>query len=189
MYPKPSYKRKCLLFFCRLVEKDLRLLSDKDLALVGSKLLMFNLFFSFLIGRRRFRYLHFTSKIVADDKLFVTDSGSKNLILSFASSPGIYIQCENGVELSSSVLLAPKVSIISANHDTASKDWGHNTGEGITIEKNSWLGSSCLILPGASIGSGCIIGAGSIVTKAITCGSTVIGVNSVIDPKSRVIDV
>lgn len=189
MYPKSSYKRKFLLFVCSLVEKDLRLLSDLDIALVGSKLLIFNLCVSFLIGRRRFRYLHFTSKIVADEKLVVTDSDSKNLILSFASSPGIYIQCENGVELSSSVLLAPKVSIISANHDTASEDWGHKSGAKVTIKKDSWLGASCLILPGASIGADCIIGAGSIVTKAITCGSTVVGVNNVISPKSRGIDV
>jgi acetyltransferase-like isoleucine patch superfamily enzyme len=47
----------------------------------------------------------------------------------------------------------------------------------ITIEDNVWIGTSCIILKGVTIGSGSIIGAGSVVTKnvpphEIWCGSS-----------------
>ena len=46
----------------------------------------------------------------------------------------------------------------------------------IIIEDNVWIGTSCIILKGVSIGSGSVIGAGSVVTKNVPpnevwCGS------------------
>jgi len=46
----------------------------------------------------------------------------------------------------------------------------------IIIEDNVWIGTNCIILKGVTIGSGSIIGAGSVVTKnvppnEIWCGS------------------
>ena len=43
------------------------------------------------------------------------------------------------------------------------------------IGNNVWIGENPVILAGASIGDGCIIGANSIVTKDIPAGSIVIG--------------
>lgn len=37
----------------------------------------------------------------------------------------------------------------------------------IIIEKNVWIGTNCIILKGVTIGSGSIIGAGSVVTKNV----------------------
>ena len=54
-------------------------------------------------------------------------------------------------------------------------DWGHHVytkdeivykGD-VTIGNDVWIGERAIILPGVSIGDGCVIGAGSIVTKSI----------------------
>lgn len=46
---------------------------------------------------------------------------------------------------------------------------------GITIGKNVWIGENAVILQDITIGDGCIIGAGSIVTKDIPAYSVAVG--------------
>ena len=45
----------------------------------------------------------------------------------------------------------------------------------VEIKSASWLGDSVIILPGASIGYGAVIGAGSVVTKAIPDFAVAVG--------------
>ena len=45
----------------------------------------------------------------------------------------------------------------------------------ISIGKNCWLGGSVVILPGVTIGDGCVIGAGAVVTKDIPENSLAVG--------------
>ncbi len=54
-------------------------------------------------------------------------------------------------------------------------DSGYECGE-ITIGNNVWIGVGCRILKGVSIGDGCVIGAGSVVTKDIPAYSIAVGV-------------
>ena len=49
------------------------------------------------------------------------------------------------------------------------------SGEEITVEGNCWMGSNCIVLKGVTIGFGCVIGAGSMVTKSIPPLSVAIG--------------
>ena len=39
--------------------------------------------------------------------------------------------------------------------------------EPVTIGKNCWIGTRCLILPGVTIHDGAVVGAGSVVTKDV----------------------
>ena len=50
------------------------------------------------------------------------------------------------------------------------------TRQGISIGDNCWIGSKVTILDGVNIGSGCIIAAGSVVTKSFTNNSIIGGV-------------
>jgi len=43
------------------------------------------------------------------------------------------------------------------------------------IGRNVWIGAGALILPGVSIGDDAIVGAGSVVTRDVAAGATVVG--------------
>ena len=49
------------------------------------------------------------------------------------------------------------------------------TAKPIKIGKNCWLGGSVIVLPGVTIGDGCVIGAGAVVTKDIPENSLAVG--------------
>jgi maltose O-acetyltransferase len=56
-------------------------------------------------------------------------------------------------------------------HGLASKSkWGE-----IIIKDNAFVGAGCIILPGVTLGKGCLVGAGSVVTKDVEDGAIVAG--------------
>jgi len=50
------------------------------------------------------------------------------------------------------------------------------TRAGITIGPNCWIGSKVTVLDGVSIGAGCVVAAGAVVTRSVPAGSVVAGV-------------
>lgn len=60
-----------------------------------------------------------------------------------------------------------EVMFCTATHEigTSKKRVGKLIGDPIKVEDGCWIGSRVTILPGVTIGTGCIIGAGSLVTK------------------------
>lgn len=97
----------------------------------------------------------------------------------------VHIASALNVEIGNDVLIASKVYISDINHG---KYRGENqdspyskpndrslSAEKITICDNVWIGESCCILPGVSIGKGSIIGALSVVTKDIPEYSIAVG--------------
>lgn len=67
------------------------------------------------------------------------------------------------------VFFGPNVSIYTAGHPIHpdSRRSGYEYGIPVTIGNNVWIGGSCVILPGVTIGDNTVIGAGSVVTKDI----------------------
>lgn len=115
--------------------------------------------------------VHFTSKVVAPQKLRVAPSSR----LSFAVSGGCYIQALNGVEIGEDTIFAPGVRIISANHSEA--DFHVPVpAEPIRIGRRCWIGANAVILPGVQLGDHVIVGAGSVVTKSFPGGCVIAGV-------------
>lgn len=81
-------------------------------------------------------------------------------------SPGCYIQGRNGIRVGSNLRLGPNVGLISANHDLSDYDKWPQTSP-ISIGDNVWIGMNAVVLPGVNIGSNCVVGANSVVTKDI----------------------
>lgn len=73
------------------------------------------------------------------------------------------------ITIGNNVMIGPNVTLATAGHpidpDRRLKAAQFNTP--ITIGKNVWIGATCVVLPGVTIGDNSVIGAGSVVTKNI----------------------
>ena len=76
------------------------------------------------------------------------------------------------VHLGDGVFIAPNVVISPASHpvDMEQRLKGIGTSKPVVLEDGVWIGASSVILGGVSIGTGSVIGAGSVVTKDIPAG-------------------
>lgn len=72
------------------------------------------------------------------------------------------------VRIGSHTMFGPAVQIYTATHplDAATRRL-HESGRPVTIGEDVWVGGGAIILPGVTIGSRTVIGAGSVVTRDI----------------------
>ncbi|KAF4653906.1 hypothetical protein FOL46_008951 [Perkinsus olseni] len=73
------------------------------------------------------------------------------------------------VRIGNNVFFGPGVHLYAVNHPRAVSARTHFIEDGapITIGDDAWIGGRTVVLPGVTIGTGCIIGAGSVVTKVM----------------------
>ena len=73
--------------------------------------------------------------------------------------------------------IGPAVQIYAADHprDPAQRRAGLELGLSVEIGRNVWIGGGAIILPGVTIGDDAIVGAGSVVTRDVAAGGTVVG--------------
>lgn len=85
-----------------------------------------------------------------------------------------------GVTIGRNVLIGPGAQLISYQHNYQNAnvpiDSQGYTYEPITVEDDVWIGSNAVILAGVTIGRGCVIGAGAVVTKPCAPYSVLAGV-------------
>jgi maltose O-acetyltransferase len=73
--------------------------------------------------------------------------------------------------------VGPGVQLLTADHprDPEERAQGLEFGRPIRIGRNVWIGGGALLMPGVSVGDNAIIGAGSVVTRDVPPGVTVMG--------------
>lgn len=85
-----------------------------------------------------------------------------------------------GLRIGRDVLLANDVQLICGNHTFARRDIPIRAqppqGQPIVIEDDVWLGASTIVLGGVTVGRGCVVGAGSVVTHSLPPYSIAYGV-------------
>lgn len=71
------------------------------------------------------------------------------------------------ISIGKNCFFAPNVSLITPSHEIGSSDKraGKFYSQEIKINDGVWVGANTTILPGVTIGNGCVIAAGSIVNK------------------------
>ncbi|HET8728108.1 MAG TPA: sugar O-acetyltransferase [Alphaproteobacteria bacterium] len=81
------------------------------------------------------------------------------------------------IELGDDCQIGCFVQILTADHprDPALRRQGYESGIPVRIGRNVWIGSGAIILPGIIIGDDAIVGAGSVVTREVPPGATVVG--------------
>jgi Acetyltransferase (isoleucine patch superfamily) len=81
-----------------------------------------------------------------------------------------------GITIGNDVMIAAHTIISSQTHDPNAPLFRETQiMKPVVIEDNVWIGSGAIILPGVHIGTGSVIGAGSVVTKDVPPGSVVVG--------------
>lgn len=80
-----------------------------------------------------------------------------------------------GITIGANVSISPEVHILTADHDVHSVRLIGRTHP-IHIEDHVFIGSRAMILPGVTLGSGCAVAAGSVVTKNVEPQTIVAGV-------------
>lgn len=87
----------------------------------------------------------------------------------FYANFNVVILDEAPVTFGDNVFIGPGCGFYTACHplDAERRDAGLEFARPITVGDSVWFGASVSVLPGVSIGSGCVIGAGSVVTHDI----------------------
>lgn len=91
-----------------------------------------------------------------------------------------FLSCQGGINIGSDVIIGPGLKMFSENHNYLSDELpirlqGENR-KGIIIGNNCWFGSNVTVLDGVKVGDGCVIAAGSLLTKSIPPNSIVAGI-------------
>lgn len=91
---------------------------------------------------------------------------------------GCYFMDGGGITIGMNVFIGPFCGFYTASHpmDYAMRNKGLEKALPIKIGDNSWIGANVSVMPGASIGSGCVIAAGSTVIGEISDNSLAAGV-------------
>ena len=82
------------------------------------------------------------------------------------------------ITIGSHVFIGPRFGAYTALHPLLpeQRNTGMECAKPITIDDNCWFGGNVTVLPGVHIGEGCVIGAGSVVTRDIPANSLAMGV-------------
>lgn len=88
------------------------------------------------------------------------------------SGLGIRAQINGKTVIGKHVMMGPEVCIYVRNHmfirtDIPMDQQGFSDERPVIIEDDVWIGARAIILPGVHIGTGAVIGAGSVVTKDV----------------------
>lgn len=94
--------------------------------------------------------------------------------LSIGNDSGLGENCrlQGTVTIGDHVMMGPDVLIYTTNHEFEDKtipmqSQGYREECPVSIGNDVWIGARVIILPGVHISDGCVIGAGSVVTKDV----------------------
>ncbi len=112
------------------------------------------------------------------------DKGPENIEIgdnsSFNSNVMINADIKGEIVIGKNVMVGPNVVFRASSHNYEKKNilimsQGHQPGR-IIVGDDVWLGANAVILQNVQIGTGAVIGAGSVVTKDVSAFSVVAGV-------------
>lgn len=91
---------------------------------------------------------------------------------------GCYVNGFGGLTIGDRTIIGPYTMIHTANHEMDTgrpiPEQGWNLGP-VDIGPDCWIGMGVCILPGVTIGEGCVVGAGSVVTRDLEPYSVAVG--------------
>ena len=103
---------------------------------------------------------------------------------------GINCELYGPVTIGKDVMMGPEVIIYTSGHEYSRKDLtireqGGGLVKQVIIGNDVWIGRRVIIMPGVTIGNGCVIGAGAVVTHDVPDWCVVGGVPAKIIKERR----
>lgn len=90
----------------------------------------------------------------------------------------VQVLASAGVSIGADCLIGDAVLIMDSDGHALAPELRHQSAgiSGIvSIEDNVWIGSRAIILKGVTLGAGCVVGAGAIVTRSVPPRTVVAG--------------
>lgn len=91
----------------------------------------------------------------------------------------VVLDARGGLVLASGALIGFESIILTSTHQSGSMEVPvHHQGmyeEPVRIGQNTWLGTRCIVMPGASVGDRAVVGSAAVVTKDVPPGSISVG--------------
>ena len=130
------------------------------------------------------------SKITIEDRVMIDafvkikavgGSGDVRIGKNSYINSGVVIYSGNGIDIGEDVLIAANCTLAPVNHafrskeTTISRQGFHPSKGGIVIENDVWIGANTVILDGAILRKGCVVGANSLVNGELNPYSINIG--------------
>lgn len=100
---------------------------------------------------------------------------------------GCYLDNRRGIYIGNNVGIAHNTKIYSLGHDLNDPQF-KTIGAPVVIEDNVFIFSNSLIMPGVTLGEGCIVLAGSVITKDVE-EYTIVGGNPAKKIRNRIRDI
>jgi acetyltransferase-like isoleucine patch superfamily enzyme len=81
-----------------------------------------------------------------------------------------------GITLEDTVLIGPKVNLITINHPVEPSRRRSTFCVPIVIKRNAWIGAGASVMPGVTIGENAIVAANAVVTRDVAANTIVGGI-------------
>ena len=94
-----------------------------------------------------------------------------DLVIGDNSGVGIDAEMNGPITIGKDVMMGPEVIVYTSSHehfrtDISMMKQGVEEPRPVTIGNDVWIGRRAMIMPGVTIGDGCIIAAGAVVTRS-----------------------
>lgn len=174
IYITPAFFGWLSMQFYRLIYKNIHI--GRNINCWGRVLIWKSPESSIVIGNNlRIVSNHLRSGIAMHSKLKLTAFSEAKIIIGDAvAMVGTSITCRTTcIEIMEGTIIGPNVIIVDSDFhvlwppENRNFNMGYENDRPVKICKNVWIGMSCIILKGVTIGENSIIAAGSIVTKDI----------------------
>jgi len=88
----------------------------------------------------------------------------------------VFLHCAP-IEIGDDLQMAPAAQLYTATHplDRATRVAGWESAKPIRVGSSVWIGGGAIVLPGVTIGDGCVVGAGSVATRDLPPDTLALG--------------